>query len=87
MKSAVNAIAQCLLALLMRVSGAGAQSISSITLQPGEYLWLSELASAGPLVMLVSLPQQLAFVYRNGVRIGVTTISSGRPGFETPSGI
>ncbi len=50
MKSAVNAIAQCLLALLMRVSGAGAQSISSITLQPGEYLWLSELASAGPLV-------------------------------------
>jgi hypothetical protein len=29
----------------------------------------------------------LATVYRNGIRIGVSTISSGRPGFETPTGV
>lgn len=87
MRAVVHSITQCLLILLMAMSGVSAQSIPSITLQPGEYLWLPELASAGPVVMLVSLPQQLAFVYRNGVRIGVTTISSGRPGYETPTGV
>ncbi len=76
-----------LLSLLLTLGSAAAQSTPSITLQPGEYLWLPELAGAGPVVMLVSLPQQLAFVYRNGVRIGVSTISSGRPGYETPTGV
>ena len=80
-------LSRSLLAVLMAVGGAAAQWTPSITLKPGEYLWLPELAGAGPVVMLVSLPQQLAFVYRNGVRIGVTTISSGRPGFETPTGV
>lgn len=48
---------------------------------------MPELAPDGPLVMLISLPQQLAFLYRNGIRIGVTTVSTGRPGFETPAGV
>ena len=59
----------------------------TITLAPGEYLWIPELAPVGPLVMVVSLPQQLGYVYRNGVRIGVTTVSTGRPGYETPTGV
>ncbi len=66
---------------------APATELSSITLQPGEYLWMPELAPSGPLVVVISLPQQLGYVYRNGVRIGVTTISTGKPGFETPVGI
>jgi hypothetical protein len=37
--------------------------------------------------MVISLPQQLGHVYRNGVRIGVTTVSTGRPGYETPPGV
>jgi hypothetical protein len=75
------------LGLLMALGSAAAQSTPTITLKPGEYLWLPELAGVGPVVMLVSLPQQMAFVYRNGVRIGVSTISSGRPGYETPTGV
>jgi hypothetical protein len=59
----------------------------AITLQPGEYLWMPELAPSGPLAMVISLPQQLGYVYRNGVRIGVTTVSTGRPGYETPPGV
>ena len=66
---------------------APATELSSITLQPGEYLWMPELAPSGPLVVVVSLAQQLAYVYRNGVRIGVTTVSTGKPGFETPAGV
>lgn len=72
---------------LVCAQAAPATGLSSITLQPGEYLWLPELAPSGPLVVVVSLPQQLAYVYRNGVRIGVTTVSTGKPGYETPAGV
>lgn len=56
------------------------------TLEPGEYLWNPEVAPTGPVVIVVSLPEQRAHVYRNGLRIGVSTISSGKPGHETPTG-
>lgn len=56
-------------------------------LKAGEYWWTPELAPGGPLVIVVSLPEQRARVYRNGIRIGVTTISSGRRGYETPPGV
>ena len=59
----------------------------AIELKPGEYLWNPNASPAGPLVVLVSLPEQRAHVYRNGVRIGVSTISSGKPGHETPTGV
>lgn len=56
-------------------------------LKAGEYWWTPELAPGGPLVIVVSLPEQRARVYRNGIRIGVTSISSGRRGYETPPGV
>jgi hypothetical protein len=56
-------------------------------LKPGEYLWAAEIAPEGPVMLIVSLATQRAYVYRNGVPIGVSTISSGRPGHETPTGI
>ena len=37
--------------------------------------------------MVVSLTEQRAYVYRNGVEIGYTTVSTGKPGHETPTGI
>ena len=43
-------------------------------LKPGEFIWIPEAAPAGPIVMIVSLPEQLAYVYRNGVVIGVATV-------------
>lgn len=72
---------------LVCAQAAPATGLSSITLQPGEYLWMPELAPSGPLVVVISLPQQLGYVYRNGVRIGVTTVSTGKPGYETPPGV
>jgi hypothetical protein len=56
-------------------------------LKPGEFIWHPEIAPAGPIVMIVSLPDQLAYVYRNGVVIGVATVSTGKKGHETPTGV
>ncbi len=37
--------------------------------------------------MVVSLKAQRAYVYRNGVRIGASTVSTGMKGHRTPTGI
>jgi hypothetical protein len=57
------------------------------SLKPGDYAWHPELSPAGPVVVLVSLPDQLLYVYRNGVRIAHSTVSSGKPGKTTPTGV
>jgi hypothetical protein len=56
-------------------------------LKPGEYVWEPELSPEGPVAVLVSLPEQMAHVYRNGLEIGVTTVSTGRKGHRTPTGV
>jgi hypothetical protein len=37
--------------------------------------------------IVVSLPDQLVYVYRDGIRIGVSTCATGRPGHATPTGV
>lgn len=56
-------------------------------LKPGQFIWEADASPAGPIVVVVSLVEQRAYVYRNGIRIGVTTISSGRHGYATPTGV
>ncbi len=56
-------------------------------LKPGEYIWAPQVAPEGPVVLVVSLDEQRAYVYRNGIAIGVSTISSGKPGKDTPTGV
>lgn len=56
-------------------------------LKQGEFLWMGEAVHAGPLVMVVSITEQRAYVYRNGILIGATTVSTGRAGHETPTGV
>lgn len=56
-------------------------------LQPGEYTWAPEVSPGGPILVVVSLDEQRAFVYRNGILIGRTTVSTGKKGHETPTGI
>ena len=55
-------------------------------LKPGSFVWHPERAASGPVVVIVSLPDQQAYVYRNGIRIGRSSVSSGRPGHSTPTG-
>jgi hypothetical protein len=56
-------------------------------LAPGAYDWHPELAPSGPVLIVVSIDDQLAYVYRSGTLIGTTTVSTGRPGHETPTGV
>lgn len=56
-------------------------------LKPGQWVWAPNIAPSGPVLVYVNLSRQLATVYRNGVRIAVTTVSSGKPGHETPTGV
>jgi L,D-transpeptidase-like protein len=56
-------------------------------LKAGQWVWKPEIARKGPILVYVDLGRQLATVYRNGIRIGVSTVSSGRPGYDTPTGV
>jgi hypothetical protein len=55
--------------------------------KPGDYVWHPEISPAGPVVVIVSLPEQVMYVYRNGVRIGRSTVSTGTAGHRTPTGV
>jgi hypothetical protein len=56
-------------------------------LKPGEYWWKPQLSPSGPLMVLVSVPEQIMHVYRNGILIGRSTVSTGSKGHSTPGGV
>ncbi len=56
-------------------------------LKAGEFVWAPQIAPAGPVLVIVNLETQRATVFRNGVPIGASTISTGKTGHETPTGI
>ena len=55
-------------------------------LKPGQYLWDDEARNGEPRVV-VSLGDQMAYLYRGDRLAAVTTISSGKPGKDTPTGV
>src|SRR5262245_34241252 len=62
-------------------------SPETVTLKPGEYVWEPERAPEGPLLVVASITEQVAYVYRNGIRIARSSCSTGRPGHRTPMGV
>jgi hypothetical protein len=56
-------------------------------LKPGQYWWKPQLSPSGPLMVLVSIPHQTMHVYRNGILIGRSTVSTGSKGHSTPGGV
>jgi len=56
------------------------------SLRPGQYLW-RDVPGNGEARVVVSLSDQLAFLYRGDVLVAVSTISSGKPGKDTPTGV
>lgn len=56
-------------------------------LHAGAFYWEPELAPSGPVVLIISLPEQTLSAYRNGVRVAYSSISSGREGRSTPAGV
>ena len=56
-------------------------------LKQGQFTWKPELAPEGPILVVVSLDEQIAYTYRNGIMIGACKVSTGKPGHETPTGV
>ena len=56
-------------------------------LKNGEYIWAPELSPSGSLLFVVNLDTQRAVLFRNGVPMAATTLSSGKTGNETPTGV
>lgn len=56
-------------------------------LKPGQWLWNAEAVPEGPMLLMVSISQQKAYLYRNGIRVAVSTVSTGKKGHETPTGV
>jgi L,D-transpeptidase catalytic domain len=62
-------------------------SPETLTLKPGQYVWEPERAPEGPLLVVASITEQVAYVYRNGICIARSSVSTGRPGHRTPTGV
>ena len=56
-------------------------------LLPNEFTWHPERPPQGAVAIIVSIPDQRVHVYRNGVRIAVSTCSTGKTGHATPTGV
>jgi hypothetical protein len=67
--------------------GAGSIVQKVRTLKAGQYVWAPQAAPQGPTMMIVNLRTQRALLFRNGVPIAATTVSTGRPGHGTPTGV
>ena len=61
-------------------SGTAARSPSEDgkNLKAGQFVWHPERSPKGPVAIIVSVPKQRCFVYRNGILIGVSTCSTGK---------
>jgi hypothetical protein len=89
---ALLALATCAATALAKTPFWGAkQSLPANTpiadLKPGEFIWFGDVARSGPLLVVVSLDEQRAYVYRNGVLTGVSSASTGKKGKQTPTGV
>ena len=56
------------------------------SLKPGRFVWQPQRAPEGPIDIVVSIPMQVAYVFRGGTLIGASTVSTGQPGYDTPTG-
>ena len=72
---------------------AAAQAMSDLaiteaaaTLPPNRFLWTDQADAEGPVSVLISLPDQRAYVFRGEKMIAASAVSTGKDGKETPVG-
>lgn len=100
MRSGAFAVLLLALATILPITPAAAQVAASDTMQVGpealrngQWAWYEEprliRASTNawdPVSIVVSIPDQKAYVYRGGNLVGASTVSTGSDGHETPVG-
>lgn len=80
-----------LLATMLPVAAASAlpdrlATARAAGLKPGQYLWDAGDSGTGPVAIMVSIDRQHLYVWRGGALIGISTVSTGKPGKATPLG-
>ena len=59
---------------------------SAATLPAGRFVWEDD-ASLGPVSILISIPEQRAYVYRGRTIVAVSSVSTGKGSKPTPTGV
>ena len=98
MKSKLNIIRHTLTSALLAVASLFALPVFAETftegkqvppttekLKPGDFVWEPERAPEGPVLIVVSKPEQIAYVYRNGIRIARSGVSTDVQGIRRRS--
>jgi hypothetical protein len=87
-KFSLSAVSAAGLGLLPQTTSAQLVNKPAGDLKTGEFNWHPERAPGpGPLLIIVSIPDQLVHVYRSGIRVAASTCSTGKPGHATPTGV
>lgn len=60
-------------------------AVAAETLAPNRYVW-KDAAITAPVAIVISIPDQRAYVYRGTALVAASTVSTGREGNETPVG-
>lgn len=74
-------------ALVLLVLALVAGAVGAAPAEDPAFTWTPEVAPQGPVLIVIGLDEQRAVVYRNGVRIGSSPVSTGKAGHETPTGV
>lgn len=87
------ALALCAPAAAQQIRASGDEEL---LLRNGQWAWLEDAAfqkisgqkagGPGSITILISLPGQIAYIYRDGVLIAASTVSTGKRGKSTPAG-
>lgn len=56
-------------------------------LAPGQFRWADTISTSGQTRIVISLTDQMGYVYRGEELVGVTTVSIGKTDHETPTGV
>jgi lipoprotein-anchoring transpeptidase ErfK/SrfK len=64
-----------------------AKAVATDQLKPGQFMWGQDAEVPGALKIVVLLDVQRLYVFNDSKLVAFSTISSGKPGHETPPGI
>ncbi len=64
-----------------------APPVCPVPSKPGDWNWAEAANVTAPVALVVDLERQLLFAHAEAVPVAVSTISSGRKGYATPTGV
>ncbi len=59
----------------------------AMRLRPGQYAWAPYAGDPSPVHIAIDLTNQRAFVFQGAALVGIATVSTGRRGHGTPTGV